>query len=269
MKKVFKELLEGDSRKRLSIAADLSTILGVSVATIVAGPFLSEFANIEFILSDFIIAILFYFICVYLFVSALFSILKEALTNIREKKYHELAGLVILSLLFAWLTIVFFPYAKYYFGNAFNVSYLLPLEANKAVNEIDILSFTKNDDLLRISGVVKFHEQSKPEDYLIMLYSQNKEGLYTIRKFYSSFNADYTATISDDGTFATPLAAEPIALENLYIVIYRKSDWSLLNELSNQKGYPDDLTKVPAREIDDIGGYTHQVQLNKKKQSDA
>jgi hypothetical protein len=114
MKDIFHDFKNGSSREKLSILSDFSTILGVSVATFVAGPFLSKFANIEFVLSDFIISVLFYFICLYIAGGTFYEYAQSSYENHKNKKYGEITGNSILFLLFVWLCTVGFPYAKYY-----------------------------------------------------------------------------------------------------------------------------------------------------------
>ncbi len=267
MKEIITDLIEGDSRKRLSIISDVSTILGVSVATFVAGPFLSEFANIEFILSDFIISILFYFICIYLVASVGFSFIKEAITKSKEKRYHDLASSTILALFISWVAIVCFPYAKYYFGNAFNVSYLLSLPAEKAIISVNNVSVAKEDELLKISVKLNFNVHSKPSDYVAILYAQNKNGIYEIVQYTKGFNSEYEVTISNLGEITIPVKLSDIAIGNPYLLIYRNSDWSLLSGIGTHKGYPDDLTQIPMRETEDLGAYSSKIQLNNALQS--
>ncbi|WP_221620880.1 hypothetical protein, partial [Aeromonas caviae] len=83
MKEIFNDFVNGNATTKLSIISNISTILGVSVATFVAGPFLSKFAEMEFIVSDFIIAITFYFIYLWLAASTIYFSTKELVNSAR------------------------------------------------------------------------------------------------------------------------------------------------------------------------------------------
>ena len=253
MKKLFNEFVSGDSVKKLAIIADFTTILGISVATLVAGPFLSKFTNIEFIVTDFLLSIIFYFLCFLFVLDFLYTFIQTTHKNIKEKNNKEVMGGSVLALFVLWIAIVSFPYVKYFVGNTFNVSYLLSQTAMAAVTDvIDIKSIQKGD-ITRVSGVVKLNKNTNAKDYVALMYRQNGNGLYEIVKFIGT--GDYASEISKNGSFSIPLKKPYDSTNDSYIIIYRKSDWSLTQGIGVDPGYPNKLTHLPHNETDNVGAF--------------
>lgn len=262
MKRIFFDFVEGDSTKKLSIISDFSTILGVSVATFVAGPFLSEFTEKKFIVSDFIISIAFYFIFISFVAEMLYSYATSLYKYIKENKFDKATGSTLLALFVAWVLVTSFPYAKYYFGNAFNVSYLLPVEAEKAIKVTPLIEIEKHNEVLSIAGKITVVKGANPSDYVVIGYSRNSDGLYEIIEFGGLFENDYLSTVSNSGKFVIPLKLKGKEhLDHIYLVVYRKSDWSFLSLTQRQFGYPSVLTQLPNEEIEKIGGFTWKVKI--------
>lgn len=99
MKAIIKEFIEGDSIKKLAIISNVSTILGVSIATFVAGPFLSKFSGIDFILADFIIAILFYFMFAWVTLWVIYELVLRLINSYSIKNYRNTVVLLSFGLL--------------------------------------------------------------------------------------------------------------------------------------------------------------------------
>ncbi|WP_411684661.1 hypothetical protein [Aeromonas caviae] len=155
MKEIFNDFVNGNATTKLSIISNISTILGVSVATFVAGPFLSKFAEMEFIVSDFIIAITFYFIYLWLAASTIYFSTKELVNSARNRNTSDIITKTIQLLLIAWAAIVIFPHAKYYTGNIFNASYLLPPPAKKAISGLSKIKVDENNSNITVQGKVR------------------------------------------------------------------------------------------------------------------
>ncbi|TOM21910.1 hypothetical protein CGH81_24290 [Vibrio parahaemolyticus] len=119
MIQIFKDFVDGSSTQKLSIISNFSTVLGVSVATFVAGPFLSKFADIEFVASDFIMAILFYFALIWGYGYFVYELLMRAVSNVKSKNHIKLIKSGFFLLFFCWLGVVAFPYAKSSFAFVF------------------------------------------------------------------------------------------------------------------------------------------------------
>lgn len=98
--------MDGSSTQKLSIISNFSTVLGVSVATFVAGPFLSKFADIEFVASDFIMAILFYFALIWGYGYFVYELLMRAVSNVKSKNHIKLIKSGFFLLFFCWLGVV-------------------------------------------------------------------------------------------------------------------------------------------------------------------
>ncbi|CDT44854.1 hypothetical protein [Vibrio coralliirubri] len=257
MKEILNDFVKGSSTEKLSIISNLSTILGVSVATFVAGPFLSEFANKEFIVSDFIIAIIFYFLCIWLVLAVIYSNIKEMYTFLQEKKYSKCVGDGVLLLLVTWFFVVSFPYAKHVVGNAFNVSYLLATPAAKAIKGIENVSIEKNEDILIVSGLVNFESQTFEEGYELLIYSRDDQATYSPVRFTSN---EYTFELGSSGKFVVPINTKFKTLKNLHLVVVRSSDWSLLDKMGAGSGFPDSMTYLPDSSLEKLKAYIHKVE---------
>jgi len=252
MKQIFKEFVAGDSVRKLAIIADLSTILGVSIATFVAGPFLSRFAGIKFVLSDFILSVAFYFICIYLAGELLFNYIRSVVKNLNTRNYRELIGSTIFALLVLWMIVVTFPYIQYFVGNAFNVSYLLPQAAGTAVKDIDYSVSDVGDDTVQLSGKMDFSKEAKPTDYIGVLYIQDEDHLYSVYRYGKGYDGEYQIEINKSGAFTIPINHKKLMTSQVSLVIYRRSDWSLVDAADQSFGYPNRLTQIPSESIQDL-----------------
>lgn len=264
MRKIITDFIEGDTTKKLSIASDFATILGVSVATFVAGPFLSKFAEVAFIPSDFILAIAFYFLCVILAFGGTYDLIQYLYTNTKDKKYLNVATKLFFSLLMLWAVIVVFPYVKHFVGNTFNVSYLLPEPAIRAVKFVSEIQIEDLKSSKRVSGSIEFSVGANPSDYVAISYYEDVNGLFFVGRFGPTYNADYEGEINSKGDFKFPVVIPEDAKEIFYILIYRKSDWSLLKMFGGGPAYPHEVTQLPDTEIDKLGAYIAKVKLKKQ-----
>jgi len=262
VKKIINDFIDGDSTKKLAIISDFATILGVSVATFVAGPFLSKFANKEFIVTDFIISIAFYFICLYMSVNILYSFIKSIITKMSEKKYKEIAVNIPFALFVIWIAIIIFPYMKYYAGNSFNVSYLLSPTATNAIIEKDYLKMEQQNDNAKITGKLIFAKNINSKNYVAIIYAHNKDnGVFEIIK-YRGYSNDYQTIIRNNGEFTIPIKLYD-NYNDFSVVIYRKSDWNLLTALSDKYGFPNQITYLPNNDIDELQAYVLKIKPNK------
>ena len=262
MKKIVNDFIDGDSTKKLAIISDFATILGVSVATFVAGPFLSKFANQEFIITDFILSIAFYFICIYISVDILYTFIKLTFTKIHEKKYEVIMVNIPFALFVIWIVIVIFPYMKYYTGNSFNVSYLLSPTATSAIIKKEYIKMEQKDDIAKITGKLIFAKNTNSNDYVAIIYAHNKtNGLFEIIK-YRGYSNDYQTIIRNSGEFTIPIKLYD-NYNDFSVIVYRKSDWSLLTAFSTKYGFPNQITYLPNNEIDELQAFVLKIKPNK------
>lgn len=259
MLEIIKSFVNGTSTEKLAIISNISTILGVSVATIVAGPFLQQFADQEFIVSDFIIAIIFYFLYISITMSIIYNLSLKAYKSYQEKKFNFLFSNITLSLITAWIAIAFFTTTKYHFGNIFDSEYLLSKPASHAISRVSVLEISNDGKKAYIKGKIEFKTNITSSDFEILLYTKSGSGLYQSVKTNGD---DYISKSNMDGSFtliASPLYGE--TLQDMYIVIYRKSDWSFIETFGYGKtGYPNNTTQVPDSSIEHLKAFTYKLQ---------
>ncbi len=252
MKEIFNDFVNGNATTKLSIISNISTILGVSVATFVAGPFLSKFAEMEFIVSDFIIAITFYFIYLWLAASTIYFSTKELVNSARNRNTSDIITKTIQLLLIAWAAIVIFPHAKYYTGNIFNTSYLLPPPAKKAISGLSKIKVYENNSNITVQGEIIFNEGMNGSDYELVLYKKNDAGVYTPVEMS---NREDSFRLSQNGQFTMPFDTRYNKINDPALVIYRTADWSLTTYMTSQQGYPEGMTQLPSSEMDALNAY--------------
>ncbi|MFU7711551.1 hypothetical protein [Aeromonas veronii] len=253
MKDILNDFVRGNATTKLSIISNISTILGVSVATFVAGPFLSKFADMEFIVSDFIIAIIFYFIYLWMVASILYACIKEIISCVSDKKITGSITNILFTLFVTWISIITFPYAKYYVGDFFNTSYLLPPPAKTAIEKISKVNIINNDSSFIIQGEVHFNTGIDSTDYELVLYKKYDNGIY---KPIVMSNRKVSFRLSKNGMFTMPFDTTYNKIHDPVLVAYRTSDWSLMNLLFSFQGYPEGMTQLPSMEIDSLEAYT-------------
>jgi len=255
MKEIFNDFVKGNTTEKLSIISNISTILGVSVATFVAGPFLSKFAGKQFIVSDFIIAILFYFLLCWLVADTTYSALRDIFKSLNEKKISKAISDSVLFLFCVWAAAVMFPLARYTIGNFFDNNYLLPSQANAAVLSINDFSAERKGDLLTIKGNVVFTSEAIASDYEAVLYSKSEHsGMYRANSFT---NGEFSFEIGKNGKFTMPINIKYNDVNDIVLVIYRTSDWSLLNKLGSRLGFPENMTQLPSFETEELKAFTY------------
>lgn len=257
MKELLSDFVTGGSSEKLAIISNISTILGVSVVTFVAGPFLSEFVGKEFIVSDFIISIIFYFLCIWFVLALFYSGSKEVYIYIKSKKPGKATSHFLLQLLIFWVCIVLFPYFKYLTGNLFNVSYMLSPPASSAIAKISNVSITKEGETSTIIGKVEFLKNIVSSDYVVLVYSKNDSGIYNSILLT---NSEYVFRINHNGNFSLPISNRYNSLSNIYLSFFRSSDWSLLNMFNaNNGGYPSAMISMPNSDLDKLKAVIYKV----------
>ncbi|EPM4288784.1 hypothetical protein B7489_18505 [Vibrio alginolyticus] len=258
MKQIISDFVNGSSTEKLSIISNLSTILGVSVATFVAGPFLSQFANKEFVVSDFIIAIVFYFLFIWLSLFVVYSTVKEMYTFFKDGAYGKFLGDGVLLLLVFWVFVVSFPYIKYAVGNAFNVSYLLAPPAFQTVKGISNVEVRDKDNVMIVSGVIEAEKGTVFSDYEVLLYAKDDQATYKITRLT---NREYTSEVSSKGNFVLPVSASQNELEDIYLVVVRTSDWSFIESIGiGSSGYPTGMTYIPDSSLEKLKAYIYRIE---------
>lgn len=258
MNEYFKSFVDGDLAKKVSMISDVTTILGVSVATFVVGPLLDRYTNFEFILSDFILSITFYFIFIVLTISGVYSIIMENNKDADKESKTIISKSIQILLLISFL-VISFPYIKYIAGNLFNVSYLLPTVPKKAILGVENLTVKQGENFVDIYGKLKLDKNIEINDYIAIVYVKNKNNLFVSKQYGKDYYQEYEIGIDIEGSFNAPISIENNDQENIYIVVYRKSDWTLINKLDNKIGYPTNLTSIPHTVTDEIGAFVIDV----------
>lgn len=124
-------------KEKLSVIADIVTILGISIATFVAGPFLTELVGLGFELSEFIWALFFYSIIGLAIIGLIIGFLSEFKNTENKKDSGDTISAIFVYLLILAIFISVYPWTKNFFGDITNNRYLLPPSAMSAVKDID------------------------------------------------------------------------------------------------------------------------------------
>lgn len=254
MKAIIKEFIEGDSIKKLAIISNISTILGVSIATFVAGPFLSKFSGINFVLADFIISILFYFMFVWVTLWVIYDLVRRLIDAYSSKNYPKTVNLLIVGLLVLWGGIVFFPYAKSFVGNAFNSSYMLAPTGQEAIVDSHIQNVQRERNYVTSKGKVSFKKNVDSSNYMAAIYLLLSNGRYERLRGLSEFNLAGEYLISET------YYSEENKGQDAYLVVYRKTDWSLFH--FNDSGYPEILNMVPNPDLDQTQAWYKKLDVD-------
>ncbi|WP_166837474.1 hypothetical protein [Rheinheimera pleomorphica] len=261
MKEIFREFINGSSAKKLAILSDFATILGVSVATVVAGPFLSRFAGVEFNLADFVISVLFVFCCLWVAGECLYYLLVKIFDAYKESNYRAVSTNSIILMLSVWFAIVAFPFLKYHTGNIFDASYLLPARALSAISGFEYSISSPFDERVVLEGLVTLNEGAKATDYVAVFYARNKQLVYEIQEYGRTYSRDYAAPINSQGRVSMPIHRSAFGMNGAALVFYRRSDWSFFKGLGVEPGYPNLVPQLPNDEMETIGAYVVPIDI--------
>ena len=254
LKKVINEFATASPLSKLATFADIATILGVSVATFVAGPFLSEITGLGFSAPEFIVAILIYSILLVTLIGIL-TIPWEIIKGYREKSDSGDAALwVFVFLLLVALYFNFLTPVKSFFGDLTNNRYLLPVSAEKAIEKINEVKLVKLGDRYTLKGKLTFTKEVEPIEYVAAIYKIDRtSGLYVL---HSSKN-DEKFEINSSGIFNVPSIESEDALKNGVLVIFRELD----SNRTSSYDFPNQLSVVPNTELDVMGAYSYNLEL--------
>ena len=247
MKQIVNEFGEANFYKKLAIVADLATILGVSIATFVAGQFLSEVTGLGFSASEFAVAVFFYFIFFIIFVGIL-SVFWSAIQEIISKNYGNATGYFFLAFFFLAMYSSFVPGIKNFAGDIFGNRYMLPKPAQLVVSSLLAEKMENSEGGYLIKGKVSFKKDVEISDYVIALYgADSKTGVYVLH----AFNNSQMFEINGNGDFNIPSVAKDFRLDDSYVVVFR--------ELDSKRGagsdFPNYLTVIPNIELGEAGAF--------------
>ena len=140
---------------------------------------------------------------------------------------------------------------------------MLAPPANSAIKGVDKIKLSNSSELTKISISLVLSDTTDPSDYISVLYNQDKEGLYRIVKYGSTFNSEYEIPINKQGNILIPLKSTEQNTSNPYLVIFRKSDWSFFEKLGGKFGYPSGLIQIPTNDIEVYGAFSQEIELHK------
>ncbi|MBE0359146.1 hypothetical protein [Pseudoalteromonas aliena] len=253
MKNVIKEFEEASPLSKLATFADIATILGVSVATFVAGPFLSEVTGVGFSGPEFIVAILVYSIFVMILVG-IFLVLWNGIKLYRLNSETSTGDGIVYTFTFLILIAIYASVMsplKGFIGDITNNRYLLPLSAARAVNNIENITIEKIGEKYAIKGTVSFNKDINPLNYISAFYMlDQKEGLYILHSVKNSESFE----INSNGGFVIPGIDSQEQLKEGRLVIFREKD--------SQFGvydFPNNLSIVPNNELSQIEVYSFPI----------
>jgi len=248
LQKTLDEIKSASPIQWLSIISDFATILGVSVATLVAGPFLGNITGMGFSTLDFLWAIFFYFIYILLFVTASIYLIKFVIRMFKERGYF--LGFLSISLLVLTWALLFSSATplKTFFGTWTGSRYMLVAKPEIAVVKFEKVSVEKRDKYMFINGSVIFNEGYDATDYVVVIYSINdKTGEYEYQ--YIGLNKT-SSKINSKGKFTLPkIEIDENSLGQSYLAIFRLSDEGQYMG----RVFPNKLTQVPSMSTDALG----------------
>lgn len=251
MMQIFKDFFNSSPLQKLSTVSDIATILGISVATLVAGPFLSDVAGLGFNLVEFLWAIFFYSLFATIVLAVSTYLLSSIKTRFTSKKYLSFSVLSFLLLFFISIAFSTATGMKEFFGGVTSNRYMLPFEPKQSVIKVEVQEINTIENLTTITGKVSFKNNVDFNKYLIVAYSSNlKDGEFEYMK-HGSYK--YSAKFNASGEF-TFLKLDTERKKDIYLVIYRKADY--------QRNFPSNLTQIPSNEMDLVGAKVYHVSLN-------
>lgn len=258
MKKILNEFNQAGALEKLGVIANLATIFGVSVATFVAGPFLSEITGVGFDASEFVVALLFYFTFFLLFVGVLF-IFWFSLKGLFYKNYGKATGYILLALLSSSIYLNLVPWLSEGLGDLTDNRYMMPEPANMVVVDFSNISIEAGENRFSVNGKVDFRSNALISDYGVALYGFNeRSNAYTLH----DFKYDELFEINDDGVFKIPSQEGDFNFSDSYIVVFRRAD-----QEGAQDKLPNYLTLIPNIELSQIGAYIHKLEYTANKSS--
>lgn len=258
LEQTIKEMKQATPLKLISIISDFATIIGVSIGTLVAGPLLGQLTGMGFNLSDFLWAVFFYFLFISVFAIAFTGLAKHAFECFKRKNYK--VGILSISgnLLLVALVITSFPNISSAFGSVSGSRYLLPPKPTLVNATFESVTLEKHGSMHFIKGNVAFDELAEPKDYTVALYTMNKDtGEYD----YNYFGLNkVNALLNSNGDFTMP-KVKLEAGEAAYLAVY------LIADKSSGMGseFPNKLTQIPSRSMDEFGVITYDLSLNNDK----
>lgn len=248
------KLLESPHVKWLSILSDIFTILGVSVATVMASSFFENFTLFGFNGTDFFWAVTFWFVYIALILILSIKLFKNVVASFKDSKVNLLINLTLILFSISLISTLT-PHLSSFFGVLVNSRYMQELPAKIVTQGVDNVTIQKVDDAYTLSGKVKFQESIDPTKYVITIYSKSN---YSNQYFYQEINKyDVSASMNSSGNFVLPrVELKTNGLIDSYLVIYRKSD-SEYRALGNS--LPNYLNQIPSPEIEEIGGFVFKL----------
>lgn len=219
---------------KFAVIADIATVLGISLTTIITLPLISRIIGRSFSILDFLLMLLFLIIGLAISLSSLGSIAQEAITLKRGGSINGAItlGVSFMAVLCGYIWIA--PKAAYAVGYVFNISYILPDPAEKAVIEVLDLSVAhpyKSKDKVLIQGKIKFSEGSSPSNYRIGIYGRIGNNVQLQYISANESHAPISTEIADDGEFEMHGISTTGIDETteMFLLVARNSDKPMFN----------------------------------------
>lgn len=245
--KTYEEIKSASLLKWLSIVSDLATILGVSVATLVAGPFLGNVSGLGFDTAEFLWAVFFYFVYILALVCSSLFFLRLTVKCLKNSMLLGVGSLSVLVLSWAiWFSLS--DSLESYFGTLTGSRYMLAAKPQLAIDKFENIDIKEEGSSTFIKGKVALKSGYVPSDYVVSLYSINTDtGEYEYR--HVGLNKT-SSNINADGWFLLPnVKVDSQDLKKSYLVIYRLSDEGKYIGTV----FPNKLTQVPSASMERLG----------------
>jgi hypothetical protein len=253
---IIQEFSASPSLTKFSIIADVFSVLGLSVISLITLPLLTEFLGREFSWFDFVFTILFYIIIVTFSLSIIIVLIRESVDKIRSRDAITGFAFLIFLLIIAVIGIALVPIIHNAFGSAFNVSYMLPRPAKSAISgHGDIAISHPYDDngeqtttRFLISGSLMIDPGAEATNYRVIVYTRTfDETQFSLQNTRDYSGSPVIADVLEDGSFELPAIRLPRDKQaaDAFIAVVRDADsWR-----DGWKGYPRAVNLMKDREI--------------------
>ncbi|QIR92984.1 hypothetical protein FR729_07640 [Vibrio alginolyticus] len=251
--KTYEEIKSASLLKWLSIVSDLATILGVSVATLVAGPFLGNLSGLGFDTAEFLWAVFFYFVYILALVGSSLFFVRLTVNYFKNSIFSGAISLSALVLSWAiWFSLS--DSLESYFGTLTGSRYMLVAKPQLAIDKFENIEIMEEGSSTFIKGKVALNSGYVPSDYVVSLYSMNTDtGEYEYR--YVGLNKT-SSNINADGWFSLPkVKVDSQGLKKSYLAIYRLSDEGKYMGTV----FPNKLTQVPSASMERLGAVVERL----------
>lgn len=253
--------------QKFGVLANILSVVGISLATFVTLPIISNLLGKEFSLLDFMISIIFSGIVSILFIALTIGMGSEIIASIKRGDIATASGIILFALVLYAVGGVVAQHAYYFIGDALNVSYMLANPAKSAVKKIYNIKRDQpygKPDLFIMKGNVEFNQGNDFQDYSVMLYGRPDGSTLFEAIRPESGESNYTFDVAEDMSFEIPGINLKEYKNNydLFVVIVRKTDSWVFE--SSRHGFPTGVTTMTGGRMRKIQPFIYKLQLSQQ-----